>query len=78
MTHATQYRSRKPERGPVPFALCGIGAADMPAPDVTCIACLYSRRMTARAWRGCAAGHPPHRANEAHACTDWRPAEVTA
>lgn len=74
MTPATQYR-RKPGIGPVPFGLCRIGTADMPAPDVRCIACRYGRRMTARAWLGCARGHVPHRANEPHACADWRPSE---
>jgi hypothetical protein len=78
MTTITYRRSRKPEHGPVPFGLCGIGTASLPAPDVTCIACLYSRRMQARAWLGCAAGHPPHRALEPHACDDWQRAEVTA
>ncbi|MHB1990999.1 hypothetical protein [Metallibacterium scheffleri] len=75
---AIAYRRSKAMHGPVPFGLCGIGTADMPAPDVTCIACRYARRMTARAWRGCAAGHPPHRALEPHRCIDWQPAEVTA
>ena len=72
---AIAYRRRQHEHGPVPFGLCRIGTTDMPTPDVVCIACLYSRRMAARAWRGCARGHVPHRANEAHACCDWRPAE---
>jgi hypothetical protein len=75
MTQSTQYRRSKPGTGPVPFGLCRIGTADMPAPDVTCIACRYSRRMQARAWLGCAAGHPLHRALEPHACADWQPLE---
>ena len=77
MTSATHHRRRKPEHGPVPFGLCTIGTASLPAPDVQCIACRYSRRMQARAWRGCSAGHPPHRALEPHRCIDWQPAEVT-
>jgi hypothetical protein len=74
---AIAYRRREHEHGPVPFGLCGIGTTAMPVPDVTCIACRYSSRMTARAWRGCSRGHPPHRASEPHACADWQAAEVT-
>ena len=74
--NAAAYRRRKPEHGPVPFALCTIGTASLPAPDVQCATCLHARRMTARAWLGCAAGHPPHRALEPHACDDWKPVEV--
>jgi hypothetical protein len=66
------YRRRKPEHGPVPFGLCGIGTTAIPVPDVVCIACRYSRRMPASAWLGCARGHVPHRALEPHACADWQ------
>jgi len=70
------YRS-KPSHGPVPFGLCGIGTASLPTQDVRCTDCAHSHRMTAPAWRGCAAGHPPHRANEPHACADWQPGATT-
>jgi len=75
MTPGT-YRARKPAHGPVPFGLCTIGTTFMPRQDVRCTDCAHARRMTASAWRGCAAGHPPHRANEPHHCTDWQRAEV--
>lgn len=75
MTPAT-HRSRKPSTGEVAFGLCTIGNASMPTQDVRCCTCAHSRRMTARAWRGCAAGNPPHRAAEPHHCTDWQAAEV--
>ena len=69
---ATAYRRAKPSTGPVPFALCTIGPASLPAKDVRCCDCAHASRMTASAWRGCAAGHIPHRANEPHHCTDWQ------
>lgn len=76
MTPGT-YRSRKPGTGAVPFGLLGIGTASLPTHDGRCCDCLHARRMMARAWRGCAAGHPPYRANDLHHCADWRAVEVT-
>lgn len=74
----TTYRAHKPSHGrPVPFALCGIGKAALPVPDVCCRDCTHARRLQARAWRGCAAGHPPHRALELHACDAWQPLQAT-
>jgi hypothetical protein len=46
------YRRNKPDTGRVPFGLCTIGTASLPAPDARCIACLHARPMTARAWLG--------------------------
>lgn len=70
------YRSQKPSHGPVPFGLCGIGTASLPAKDVCCCDCTHAHRMQAPAWRGCGAGHIPHRALEPHTCASWKPAEV--
>jgi len=71
MTAVARY-SRKPSHAPVAFGLCTIGNASLPTQDVHCSDCAHSHRMQANAWRSCAAGHPPHRANEPHQCADWQ------